>query len=368
MDCYFAKEHVSIDQYGRFRPCCNWSFTGETPLTYQNNSVEEYVNSEFKNNIVNTLAKNSWPAGCAVCEKHERNGAVSLRTERIKPIKDVEIKFGNLCNLGCYMCTSDKSSVLYKTFSDMIEQGLGDDRIREDVEDYESKLNKFTVTAWYDNPDKIDDLATYAATRERIRFTGGEPTVNTYLRQFLETLSSINTEIQLRITTNGMILPSALLNLLGKFKRVELTFSIDGIGKYNEYMRWPSDWNKISNNFIKAVEYENIDVDINTVVSVLNVHLLDDIIEWGQEHGAHQHIFLPVHEPDVLQPGLAAQWQKDIFEQTYKKYENNSKIKMDKCKNFVHLEQSTQLLTNMQDYLDRLDKQRNTDWRKVFKL
>jgi MoaA/NifB/PqqE/SkfB family radical SAM enzyme len=374
MHCNWAEEHISVDQYGRFRPCCNWRYIGnEKVLNFQDNTVDEYINSEFKKNLIDTLEKDIWPEGCWSCQRAEEGGTQSIRQERInKPFKDMEIKFGNLCNLGCYMCTSDKSSVLYKTYSDMIENGLGDERIEEEVNYHESKTTMYVEDSpWYDNPKKLQELAEFASTRKRIRFTGGEPTVNTYLRNFLKTLSSINTNVDLRITTNGMTLTDSLVELLSKFSHVEMTFSLDAVGKYNEYLRWPSNWNKIESNFKKAKEHKNIRFDINTVVSVLNVHLLDDIIEWGSINNVDEHTFLPAHEPDILQPKLAHDWQKEIFAKTYEKWNKphgRPRIRLDKCKNFVFMERDEELLQGSFDFLDRLDKQRNTNWRETFGL
>ena len=137
MECKWSQEHISIDQYGKFRPCCNWqNHTNEDlPLDFQNNSLQEYLNSDFKRNINQRFADNIWPGGCYKCKITEENNTQSIRTERKYPIKDMEIKFGNLCNLGCYMCTVDKSSVLLNTYTDMIETNLGDDRIEQELKD-----------------------------------------------------------------------------------------------------------------------------------------------------------------------------------------------------------------------------------------
>ena len=365
MDCKWSQEHISIDQYGKFRPCCGWQgHTNEDPhLNFQDHSIQQYLDSDFKKNINNRLAQNQWPGGCHKCMVTENNQTISLRTERVRLIRDMEIKFGNLCNLGCYMCTADKSSLLHKTYSDMIQAGLGDNRIQDEVEHHEKRQNKISV-AWYDNPDKIVELAQYAATRERIRFTGGEPTVNTYLKHFLEELCIHNTNIILRITTNGMSLSDALLRLLSKFKQVQLTYSIDGTGVHNEYMRYPSNWNKIQTNYNKAKTLPNVVFDINTVVSFLNVHLLNPVIEWGLNNGAIKHTFLPVHEPKMLHPGLSYNWQKDIFNETVNRFKDHKHIELHKCNAFVNKEQTD--LTDTFSLLDRLDTHRNTDWRTTF--
>jgi sulfatase maturation enzyme AslB (radical SAM superfamily) len=367
--CYWAQEHISIDQYGKFRPCCTWQgHKHEDPhLNFNESTIQEYLDSEFKRNLNTRLNNDEWPGGCDVCERVETNNTTSIRQERVRLIRDMEIKFGNLCNLGCYMCTADKSSLLHTTYNAMIEAGIGDERIATEVRDFDKKFNKYPVQ-WYDRPEKIKELAQYAATRERLRFTGGEPTVNTYLKDFLEELRKHNTDIVIRITTNGMSMSPSLFNLLKEFKKVQITFSIDGIGEYNEYMRWPSNWDKIQRNFNKVLELPNLmEIEINTVVSYLSTHVIDGVIEWGLETGKiYRHAFLPVHYPNILAPNLSADWQKEKFEETYAKYNHHKHIELDKCANFVRKERDDNRLENTHDFLNRLDKQRGTDWRKTF--
>ena len=366
--CYWAQEHISIDQYGRFRPCCIWQgYKHEDQhLNFNEHSIQDYIDSEFKSNLNKRLDADEWPGGCAMCKRVENNNTMSLRTERVRLIKDMEIKFGNLCNLACYMCTSDKSSLLHKTYNDMIATGLGDERISEEIEDLDAKFSKYP-TQWYDRPEKLKELAEYAATRERIRFTGGEPTVNTYLKRFLETLVELNTDIILRITTNGMSMSPALLELLSKFKQVQLTFSIDGTDAYNEYLRYPSNWQKIKANVERASTLDNVEFEINTVVSYLNVHCLDSVIEWGLDNPlVKKHIFLPVHEPDILAPNLAMPAQKEVFKQTVNKYQHNKSIELHKCSQFVNRPRDESLVKDSWDFLDRLDKHRGTNWRELF--
>lgn len=370
MNCNWALEHISIDQYGRFRPCCIWQGYkhADEHLNFNSHSIQEYLDSEFKANLISTLESDQWPGGCALCKRVENNNTMSLRTERVRLIKDMEIKFGNLCNLGCYMCTSDKSSLLHKTYLDMIDTGLGDARIEEEVEDLDAKFSKFPVQ-WYNRPEKLSELAQYAATRERIRFTGGEPTVNTYLKRFLEELSTLNTDIVLRITTNGMSMSDSLLALFARFKHVQLTFSIDAVGEFNEYLRFPSNWKKIQKNVERASTLPNVEFEINTVVSYLNVHCLDDIIEWGLQNPlVVKHIFLPVHEPDILAPNLASDAQKEVFNNTVAKYQDNKSIELHKCKQFVNRKSDPTILHDTWDFLDRLDSHRKTNWRELFRI
>ena len=60
--------------------------------------------------------------------------------------------------------------------------------------------------------------------------------------------------ITLKIQTNGTIEPDKKwIEIFKKFKRTKVNLSIDAFGNDNHYVRFPSDWNKITAT-IKVLE------------------------------------------------------------------------------------------------------------------
>ena len=119
MDCAWAKQHVSIDSEGVFRPCCTWQSTGIEPVV---TAVEDYYQSSFYKKLNEDLSNDVWPKGCEDCKEHESIGRTSMRTESIaepSAYNHAEIKFGNLCKLGCVMCSPYNSSLLQDEYIKM---------------------------------------------------------------------------------------------------------------------------------------------------------------------------------------------------------------------------------------------------------
>jgi hypothetical protein len=67
------------------------------------------------------------------------------------------------------------------------------------------------------------------------------------------------------------------------FKKFELIASIDGTGPVLEYVRFPSKWNVIKNNFEVArnyMKYDNVKILVNITVNMLNVFYLTDLLDY----------------------------------------------------------------------------------------
>ena len=171
MKCYWAEQHVSIDSEGVFRPCCTWRNQGNEPSV---TSIEDYYKSNFYKKLNDDLDKNVWPAGCEDCMEHEKLKKNSMRIERsvcyddYNNYTDAEIKFGNLCNLGCVMCSPYNSSLIQDEYLKM----QGQHKLFERVSNIK--------TSWFKNEEHLRSIAKSLSDRSELQFSGGEPTVNNY--------------------------------------------------------------------------------------------------------------------------------------------------------------------------------------------
>jgi glutamate-1-semialdehyde 2,1-aminomutase len=87
-------------------------------------------------------------------------------------------------------------------------------------------------------------------------------------------------DIVLLLNTNCSNLTDKFLNILSKFDKVSINGSIDGFGELNDYIRYPSHWEKISANFEKLAQLPNIDLGMSPVVQVYNIFDIDKIIDY----------------------------------------------------------------------------------------
>lgn len=345
MECYWAQQHVSIDSEGIFRPCCAWRSTGIEPVV---SSIDDYYASDFYLNLNKDLANNIWPEGCEDCENHENNGIVSMRKESLAnsqkyAYRDAEIKFGNLCNLACVMCSPYNSSLIQDEYIKMKGQ---------------HELFKRSVdikNTWYKDEDNIRSIARALSDRDELQFSGGEPTVNNYLRIFLDELIKCNSNATLLIRTNANNWPSKMHELMTQF-RTKINISIDAFGKANEYIRWPSSWNKTAKNVDKIISLPNTQIKLNPTVAAYNIHLLPELYEWAIGIGIERFNFDSVYQPKVFAANNSEQWQKEIYKDFCGKTPFPNKV-------LKHVMKPGKGLSEAIDFLKILDYNRKTDYK-----
>ena len=86
--------------------------------------------------------------------------------------------------------------------------------------------------------------------------------------------------IELQFFTNATNFTDKFLENLTKFKGTKITTSIDGWGEMNNYIRYPSKWDHIWENFTKLVDvskkHRHVKARISTVSQITNLwHLAD---------------------------------------------------------------------------------------------
>ena len=343
MKCNWARQHVSLDSEGVFRPCCTWQSTGTEPEV---TSIMDYYTSDFYRKLNSDLEDDIWPEGCEDCENHEALGRTSMRTESLtKPddYRDAEIKFGNQCNLGCVMCSPYNSSVLQDEYLKYKGQHELFDR------------NTNIRNTWYTDESRIRSMARALSNRTELQFSGGEPTVNNYLRTFLDELIKCESQTVLKIRTNANNWPQKLNDMLKNFKKVNISVSIDATGKANNYIRWPSQWHKTERNVAHMVALDNAEVKLNPTVASYNVHLMPELWDWAQDMGITEYNYETVWTPTIFAANNSEHWQKEIFTDLCKRAEPCNKV-------LSHVQKPGKGLKETVDFFKVLDYNRGTNF------
>lgn len=340
------ENHISLDSTGHLRPCCAWRNTGTEPLA---SYINAYPITGFYKNIEQQFEQDTWPAGCEDCRLEEAEGQTSLRQESFEQYTDgytdAEIKFGNLCNLACNMCGPTNSSLIATEYSAMRDNGLEHPLINRP---------SIITNAWYENTDSLKRMAKFMSDRNQLRFTGGEPTVNTYLQDFLEEVSSHNTDMTIQITTNGNNWPARLNEILDRFKRKKISLSLDAHGTANEYIRYPSKWSKIERNLENIKQLSNTKLMVATTVGAYNLHLQQELSEWVKSHNIDTHIFNPIWGPEIMMPCNATDDHKQAFADLCAAYKPARKVLPSVMKQGTGMQAVV-------EYFKLLDKHRGTD-------
>jgi sulfatase maturation enzyme AslB (radical SAM superfamily) len=258
---------------------------------------------------------------------------------------DVAITFKNLGNLRLFGNILSENEKKYLKNNDWIS-------------------NKKT---WKNLYDLLDNL-------EEISLTGGEPTLAVGLYHLYDMIFAKNLEkkINLKIYTNLTNAPDKMIDYWKKFKKVEITCSIDGYDDVNRYIRYPTNWNAIEKNIKKYAQYENINLRISTTVQMYNILGLEKLLNWIIEKNIFDDIILyTLKEPILLQIAVLPEKLKMIAESRLKPFVNNkyfmreNRCQVDQLIQEMNSLDLSQYLNAFFVYTQILDKKRNEDITKL---
>lgn len=280
--CTEPYKQIHFDSRGNLGPCCQ--FIGNRPDVQ---SIEEYLNSSWLNNLKEQLSNGTKVDGCAFCWKQEALGAKSMRQKRnayyqnksLDNVEHVMITFGNQCNTACRICNASRSSLIDKQYKEMLPS-INDPALLKLM----SKKHNWSKTkTWYKNI--INDIVDRAESIKKIEISGGEPFINVHFDKLIDNLINSNKKLPgLNITTNGSFTEEQIIKLQ-KFEHLHINFSIDGVGeRFYEYLRWPLSWNETVSKIDILKKYPWITCEFVIVPHNLNILNLSDSIIWFKEH------------------------------------------------------------------------------------
>ena len=277
MYCPRLRHFVRLNQDGSIGKC------GHMVNAMGFRTFNELENSEWLENIKDTMAQDKWPEECVRCKQTEEVNKASIRTKSIDrhrilhPRKDDYLVVGgvldNICNSACQSCNAGLSTKIGSLQSKKYTR----------VNNYE--------TFWKLPQNRILE----------VDVNGGEPTASKNYKKILANLP-VNTKI-VRMNTNGSRMIKELEGILRNRTMVIVTLSFDGTGDVHDYVRWPIKWK----NYIKSVaayknlqkQYPLLKLNCWTTVSSLNVENLPSILDFVTEQGLdHNWAFL--NDPDAL--------------------------------------------------------------------
>jgi sulfatase maturation enzyme AslB (radical SAM superfamily) len=232
----------------------------------------DFHNNEYLQSIRNTWQQGKWPSSCLSCKEIEDSGGISRRQGSNQWYSDndmyntnvelVRIDYwtGDLCNLACAICGPNSSSVWKQELN------------------YPTESKKTIVNNFWTAVD--------TSQVKYVHFNGGEPLLSKEHVKFLHALPNKNL-IHISYNTNGTVRPDQeLVELWSQYKLVQIDFSIDDIGSRFEYQRYPAKWTEVVENlqwFIDQAPH-NCMFGVNTTISILNNHNLNNLKNWLQEN------------------------------------------------------------------------------------
>ncbi len=376
--CVLPWSHVSVKENGDYRLCCHSEASPGRgilkgrhgrPLHVSGASWKDVLNSPLMKSVRKNMLSGRWPKECRRCQSEHESGIMSrnmyerrhladlVEAERYPsykkaraltredgsvsledfPVSYPDIRFGNLCNLKCVMCSPISSSKWYDDFHGVWgyshffygakKVSLIPDKSkglrRANSGDPPRMKLKEDIYGWQNDPNFWSEMERRMGDFRHIYIAGGEPLLIKSHYEFLKKCvqKGLAPKLNIQYNTNLTVIPKAALDIWRRFRRVLIGVSLDGIAGLNDFIRFPSKWESIEKNLERLSRAEgSFDIHITISVSLLNICHLPGFIEyimrknykrvgpWGRQCVISPH---PVHRPHYL--------NVNILEDTFKR-------------------------------------------------
>jgi len=299
--------HNYIHPNGKMRLCCTTIQDIPTDNNYNlfdanKHTIKDYWNSNRMKEIRRKMISGEKIRDCERCYRQEEQGAQSLRSTHgmddyttntlpdgtyKKSADTMQIQLGNICNLKCKMCSQMYSHMHGMETRDIGEQ---DPEWLHWVKEQGANVNNWTnelgiKQEWYKNNEfKLKMFDHISRNIRQLNVIGGEPTLIPEFYELFEHCDKQGTlkDKDVTIVTNLTNTNPRLTSWLPKLKKWTIWASVDGVGERTEYIRYPSNWNKVieSLEFYRSNLGHNGKITLSPAVQLLNIDQLDDIIKW----------------------------------------------------------------------------------------
>jgi hypothetical protein len=368
--CALTYHGIKVDLDGSLDPCCQYDRSNKFGK-YQPIKFTEYdrYQKEVQQRIHDDAEAGIRHDRCMVCWRDEDLGLTSLRQESNKhygkraaqavdknnPIYHVQYLISSVCNLKCIMCSPWSSSL------------ISAERLAN-----QEKFEKLGMMISQQHPEYCETDEFYQFSQDILkntisfRMTGGEPFINPSTVRVLKDIKN-KSSVSLSFNTNFSILPTALIDVLKKFRQIFLNISLEGTGDKNYYVRYPAKWQNILDNFVKLKSHLPLTkIQLHHTMQHTSVYALPELVEFARDNNFPIHFNTNQGEPwlnlDSVPPkdfDLFVHWADtatlDSTAKTFIKNITNS-IK------FNH-----QHYVQFRNYIDTLDQIRGLNYNEIFK-
>jgi hypothetical protein len=444
--CILPWIHLSTRPNGTMRVCCQGNASGATASNKQFNpnvgllkdddsglpvnlKTTDFLtgwNSKYMRDIRKAMLAGDKPLSCMKCYKEEATGFYSKRqwetdywiqrvdveslinntdeTGSVPPqVAYIDLRFGNKCQLACVMCSPHDSSGWIKDFNKIFPDITNNSLKGVFNWDDKSKINGASFNWHKNNPVFWEQLFQQIPNMQQLYFAGGESLIidehYTILEECIRQGHAKN--LELRYNSNGIEWRNDLFDLWKHFKLVRFHLSIDDLFERNDYIRYPSKWNRIEEvvHILDKETTDNVEVTIACAVQFLNVYYLTDFIRWKLEQNFNKINMHPqdgggiafhfVYMPPHLNVKVLPSWFKQIVREKYEAFipwweenwhlgvkdgtnyetwrKNESGLeKLNGILSFMESEDWSERLPETKQYIMLLDSHRDQDFYETF--
>ncbi|MCC7404321.1 MAG: twitch domain-containing radical SAM protein [Bdellovibrionales bacterium] len=281
---------INLYPTGGVRQCV--SGTRDLGNLRQGDTLGKIWQSDDYQKLQADIASSRWPSECRVCAEREKAGLSSRRqiiaqddwAEEIAKtnfyetptVRFLDLAFSNRCNMWCRTCNSDFSSMWEKY----------EPQLSPEIRNSEFGVNLAKRSDRAVQLDQLLDILPHCKDLRRLTIKGGEPFVEPLVLRFLEELlvRDLGKQITLTFVTNASVTSPEILGVLERFKRVWLSYSIDGTDPVHRYIRGEQfHLGRLAENIRSFRRLPNLDERaVLPTVSVYNVLDLPRFYQWCQ--------------------------------------------------------------------------------------
>ena len=282
-----AYHGLCVNQDGTLDPCCQYRRPGDSrPIGFL--ALEEF-NQGMRAVMDRDFQQGKKHSGCHKCYQEEDLGWTTLRQHsrdwygvpqalaKNPDILDLELRFGNVCNLKCMMCHPSASSAIaaerYQQRDRYRDIGLALDRLENHP-------------AWWEEAGFDRWMDSVLAKVRRVNITGGEPFLIPQVLEVLAWLADRSPATTVSFNTNLTKIPPGLIRSLQILENVIVVVSLEGTGAMNDYVRYPSRWEEINANVFKLRRsVPHVKLGVNHTLQHASAYSLPDLLDYcdGQQ-------------------------------------------------------------------------------------
>lgn len=325
--CILPWVHLSTRPDGQMRVCCTANASSVGPTNDKehggqigilktedgkpnNLNVSDFLsswNSTYMKNVRKQMLNGEKPPSCIKCYKEEEAGHNSKRmwetrywservdvddlinktseTGEISPqLKYIDLRFGTKCQLACVMCSPHDSSGWITDWQHIFPT-LKNESIKQ-VWQWKNKgsINGSSYNWHKNNPIFWNQFYEQIPTMKQLYFAGGESLIIEEHYDILEQCikQGYAKDMEIRYNSNGVEWRKDLFDLWKEFKLVRFHYSVDSINHMNEYIRYPSKWERTEEVFhiLDKETSDNVEVTIACAVNALNIYYIPEFLRW----------------------------------------------------------------------------------------
>ena len=234
-------------------------------------------------------------------------------------------------------------------------------------------IDQVPPSSWCDDPVLLKKFVKDLQASNQLHylhFIGGETLITPGFEKILIDLidCGIAKQITIGFTTNLTVWRDNIVDLLAQFKNVNLGISIETMTSLNDYVRWPSQIDKVTNllnQWIETAQKYNWLVQLRVTPTCLTMHELHTVYDYAWQHNIAVESCNFIDRPEYMRISVLPLAQRTITRQKLSNWidqhttSNTDTVVNTRDPNRAH----DQILQDAHSYLNYLDQSPDESYR-----